>query len=330
MSEETNNDLDLSGLFGGAGGNGATATATEEMPAVLRSEVAKAVASDLSPPTHRKGRVPLIVDLETVPDESRMSQFGLDPLPTPRTFTPADQLPDPVALVGKKVDEIKKALDGLWPPKEWIELAKQKEMLVNEKPRKGVIDELNGLSKLQAGEAGTIQDAVEAQRKLLSVTPEYCRIVAMGSARGTAEIRTAVVGQVIEGHTIEESDLLESFWAAVEECSPLVGFNILGFDLPVIFIRSSILGIRPSRKIDLKPWGGDCIDLMKVRWPTGGQKGLKDIARILGFTVPAEGVDGSHVFKLWQEKKLDEITKYQSSDIDVTRRYYDFLRGYFF
>jgi hypothetical protein len=330
-------DLDLSGVL----------DAGDELdgviPAITAKEVERAMpavsVAAAAPIARRGGRQPLIFDLETVPDESRLELFGLPELPTPRAFTPADQLPDPVALMGKKVDEIKKSLDGLWPPAEWIELAKQKEALVNEKPRKGVLDALVDLAKSQSGEAATINEAIEARRKLLSVTPAYCKIVSIGSARGGGEIRTAVVGQDVPGFGIAtEEMILKSFWQAVSECSPLIGFGIIHFDLPVIFIRSAILGIRPTKLLDMTPWKGEVIDLSAKIYPkgppdeekTGKPSRLKTFARIFGFEIPAEGVDGSHVYRLFKEGKLDEIAKYQASDIDVTRRFYEMLKGYYY
>lgn len=339
MSTDLLDDLDLSGVLDGS-------IDVDDLdgviPAVTRSEVERAVTTTHAAPTatvRRGGKQPLIFDLETVPDESRLELFGLDPLPTPRSFTPAEQLPDPVTLVSKKVDEIKKALDGLWPPKEWIESAKQKEMLVNEKRRKGVMDELAGLAKFQAGEAATIEEATGDRRKLLSVTPAYCRIVSIGSARGGGEIKTCVVGQDVPGFGIAtEEMILKSFWQAIAECTPLVGYGIIHFDLPVIYIRSAMLGIRPTKLLDMTPWKGEVIDLCAKLYPkgppdeakTGKPSKLKTFARILGFEVPAEGVDGSHVYRLFKEGKLDEIAKYQSSDIDVTRRFYEFMKGYWF
>lgn len=319
MSEDSGLDLDLSGVLESSAGTATAAPEQKQRPTTQTSRP--------------RGKQPLIFDLETVPDESRLEQFGLEPLPTPRQFTPTDQLPDPANLVTKKVDEIKKAVDGIWPSKEWLEKAIVAEKSI-EKPRKGVLDEFAGIMQAQLGEGAMILGKQNERRKILSVTPEFCRIVAMGSARGDAEIKTAVVGQLLQfdgkEHKLTESDLLESWWLAVEECSPLVGFNIVGFDLPVIFIRSALLGIRPTRKIDTRPWGGEVIDLMQARWPKGGQKSLKDTARILGFKVPAEGVDGSHVDLLWREGRLAEIAAYQASDIEVTRQLFSFLKGFFF
>ena len=211
-------------------------------------------------------------------------------------------------------------------PAEWIAAAEKRELSAEKAPQGKVVDDLRGLAKLQAGEADAIKAAGEAQRKTMSVTPEFCRVVAMGCAAGAGEIRTFVVGR----HDTTEKSILERFWELVTESTPIVGFNIINFDLPVIFIRSAILGVRPSQKIDMRPWGGQVIDLMTARYPKGGQKGLKDLARILGFTVQAEGMDGSQVYDLWKAGDLESIAKYQASDIDVTRRLYEFYSGYFF
>ena len=158
------------------------------------------------------------------------------------------------------------------------------------------------------------------------MTPVYCRIVAIGMQFGNDQVQSQVVGK----DNATEVELLTDFWEVAARSSSLVGYNIAQFDLPVIYVRSRILGIKPTRKIDTKPWGGQVIDLMQTMFPRGASMKLKDLARILGFTIPAEDVDGSEVFELWQAGKLDEIAKYQASDIEVTRQLFDFQQGFFF
>src|SRR5690606_12649199 len=161
--------------------------------------------------------------------------------------------------------------------------------------------------------------------KLLSVTPEFCRIVAMGWAFGNEEPRSMVVGE----HYTEDG-ILAAFWDMVADLrGRVIGFNIVGFDLPVIYIRSALLGITPSRQFDLRPWGNDVIDLMQARFPKGPSKPMKSLARFYGLDIPAGEMDGGSVAQLVAEGKTDEVADYVKSDVIVTRQLHEFYRGYF-
>jgi hypothetical protein len=343
MSQENqgeNMDLDLSGVFGDA----AVAIAERPDPATptipitgLEKTLANAVDSVTTAKGGRKTRSvkqPVFFDLETVPDESRMELFGLDPVPAPRQQTPTDQLPDPVALVTGKVDEIKKKLDGLWPPLSWIHLAMAAEEKI-EKPRKGVLDLLSSLGGEVSGESEAIAGATSERNKLLSVTPEFNRIVAIGYSVGVSagETESQVVGETyaINGkeYIREEADLLEVLWNLLESASIVVGYNIAGFDLPTLFVRSALLGVKPTRRFDLRPWGGEVVDLMQARYPKGPSRKLKELARVYGFAVPAGEVDGSQVLGMFKAGQFNQIAAYVRSDVEVSRRLYEFYRGYF-
>jgi hypothetical protein len=126
----------------------------------------------------------------------------------------------------------------------------------------------------------------------------------------------------------DERRVLGGFWQHAKHLSPLIGFNILDFDLRVILVRSALLGVRPTRLFDTRPWGKDIVDLMRLRFPTGKAMGLKKLARLYGFPVPAGDVDGSQVSELMQTNP-DKLAEYVKSDIEITRQLYRFYCGYF-
>lgn len=311
----TTDELDLSGIL-----SPAPVAAETVMPfgtPGLRASVAKETGNSRKP--CRGVRVPLYFDIETVPDESRMERFGLEPLPTARPRTPRAIMQSVSDARGKSLEEIRKALFDLNPEESWLAEFEAAEKS-DKKPRKGALDMISEIREQDQ----RIAAAAEDRRKLLAVTPEFCRIVAIGLCRGTETIETAVA----DGESVTEIDLLESFWSDAEDCHPLVGFNILGFDLPVILIRSAIRGVRPTRKFDLRSWGTDCIDLMAARYPKGPARGLKDLARIYGFDVPAGDVDGSQVWRLYQENPA-KLAEYVASDVHLVRQLHSFYRGLF-
>lgn len=290
-------ELDLSGILG--------------TPPEVAPQPQKDNGRDKELPRARK--VPLYVDIETIPDESRMELFGLDPLP-PEVFE--DQLPTALEFQTQSLDVIQKAMQEKTPPAGWLAALGVAENAAK-KPRKGLFDLL-----------AEVESRIEERRKLLSVTPEFCRIVALGAARGKKEASGHVIGDKIDDWEITERVLLEQFWAAAEECSPIVGFNLLHFDLPAIFIRSAILGVTPTRKFDLRPWGTDVIDLMLARWPKGGQKGLKAFCKACGGPGADDDIEGSQVFDLFNSEPA-KLAQYVALDVERARWMHEFLKGFF-
>ncbi|MBR9800283.1 hypothetical protein GYB59_00655 [bacterium] len=259
---------------------------------------------------------PLFFDLETVPDFSRKQHFGFDPLPElPEFVTPEESIED---VLKGSIPKIKEALQAA--PGEWIDELTAAEQ-DREKPRKGVIDAAMGVFK----ERETIADAEGAQNKKMSVTPEFCRIVAFGFAIGDEEPE-AMIADTID----KERAILIAFWDLAKNLkSPLVGYNILGFDLPVIFVRSCLLGVEPTRRFDLRPWGNDVYDLMKKRFAGGGSMKMKDLAGHYQIPVPAGDFDGSQVLQAVEDGLWDEITTYVKSDVVVAQKLYQAWHPFF-
>lgn len=75
--------------------------------------------------------------------------------------------------------------------------------------------------------------------------PDLCEVVAIGYRYNSDPIAT--VGTRKDG---EEGELLTELWKHVDRRA-LIGFNILGFDLPVLIRRSQLLGVTyPDLNLD--------------------------------------------------------------------------------
>lgn len=258
-------------------------------------------------------------DLETVPDYERADLFDLEPIPEPAKRTTLDQCPAVDEVVKGTLEEFKVTVTKLNPVDEFLTLIDATEK-ASKKPRKGIFDLTAGIRNQDADR----ESLIVAQRKQMSVTPEFCKIVALGWAAGESQVNSMVVG--VDG--VDEERLLHEFWDYVRSAKSICGFNILNFDLPVIFIRSILLDVAPSRQFDTKPWGTDIIDLMQKRFPRSGAMGLKRIAKLMGVDVPAGDVDGSQVEKLWMEDPA-KVGEYVRSDIEITREIHRKYSGYF-
>lgn len=285
--------------------------------------------------TRAATKQPLYVDIETIPDESRAALFELPAIPAPVVYLDENDCPAPSKMIEGTQDEIEAIIrkaqsGGNMLPKIILEAAIDIEMK-SKKPRKGVFSLLTSMVDAITNEASTIQVAVDTNRKTMSVTPEMCRIVAIGFGVGSDPAMSLVVGQpTADGRGVNsEIDILNKFWELASRTGgPIVGYNVLGFDLPAIFVRSILLDVKPTKKFDMKPWGADVVDLMKARFPAGPAKPLKSLAAWMGIPIPAEGVDGSQVAELFAKDPL-KLGDYVRSDITITRELHRKFRGTF-
>lgn len=275
---------------------------------------------------------PMYFDIETIPDESRLELFGLDSLPTLPPPTAGDELPSVESFLAMDLKAAAKFLSTNNPPDSWIDAVIAAED-AKEKPRKGLHDIIDDrTSRLNA-----IANAASERSKLLSTTPEFNRVISLAIAIGDDAPEALVDGIASRGSQVEtEKSLLEFFWFTVRSCNTIVGFHIAGFDLPTIFIRSALLGIEPTRRIDLTPWKGEVVDLAVARFPKGspgeektGRPGkMKTLARVYGIDVPAGDVDGSQVAELFKTDPA-AVGRYDASDVVVAREIHRLYQGFF-
>ena len=263
--------------------------------------------------------LPLYLDLETVPDYERMESFGLAPVEEARPvklsgdcMPVADFLTGPLTIVEERLER-----DN--PEDAYLDALVAFEA-TSAKPRAGVADRVKALRAKRAAAAG----AEGERRKLLSVTPEYCRIAAVGWAIGNGETHSVIV------YPEMEVEALATIWDLVSIHRPIVGFNILGFDLNVIKVRSCLLGVEPSCWLSDSPYGNrDVVDLMLARFGKGGKaKKLKELARLYGIPVPAGDCDGSQVEALLASDS-NKVGEYVRSDVEITRELHRKWAGVF-
>jgi len=108
----------------------------------------------------------------------------------------------------------------------------------------------------------------------------------------------------------------------------IIGANIDGFDLPVLFRKAIIYGYSPTSLIseyDRKPWDDKNCDITKV-WRRGSFNGdatIASICRMLKLSSPkTDEIDGSKVYEFYLNGEIDKIAKYCRSDV---RALYDIV-----
>lgn len=262
---------------------------------------------------------PLYLDIETVPDESREELFGLEPVPQPAPETLPENCPPEVYLLEKSLDEIKSTLLRLNPHVSYLVSLGSVEAQ-SKKPRAGVRDAIAAVYAAR----DRVLSAADERRKVCATTPEFCRIVAVGVAAGEEPAISFVSGKHLE------QEMLDIVWTLILGAGPIVGYNIIGFDLQVIRARSILLNVVPSRLLNDSPWNNrDVTDLMLCRFGRSGKAmKLKDLARLYGIDAPAGETSGADVERLLAEDP-EALGRYVRSDVEITRALHRKWSGYF-
>lgn len=131
---------------------------------------------------------------------------------------------------------------------------------------------------------------------------------------------------VKEVYSGEEKEILNKFWEVARDVDRFIGHNIWAFDLPFIFQRSIINGIKP-RTLNFARYRNVPIYDTMLEWTLwnfdhGKVQKLDTMAKILGFPTSKDDMDGSMVWDYFQEGRIEEICKYCMKDVELTRQVY--------
>lgn len=121
-----------------------------------------------------------------------------------------------------------------------------------------------------------------------------------------------------------ERKVLQDFFCAVTDAgagTQFVGHNIIGFDIPFLWKRAMVLGVKPPFCFprNPKPWSelvGDTMLMWDATQRAGGS--MDRICRLMG--IPGKGdMHGSMVWPYVQECKIAEVAEYCRGDVERTR-----------
>ncbi len=134
----------------------------------------------------------------------------------------------------------------------------------------------------------------------------------------------------------EEKAALQEFWRRLSirswETLPVIGYNVIDFDLLRLMWRSMVLEIKPGRTIDLSRYGKEVLDLYLIlknhnpRLTSMVGMGLKPVCALLDIPNPLPDVDGSMVATMDDE----ELLMYAGNDIHLLQQLYLRMEGVYF
>jgi len=103
----------------------------------------------------------------------------------------------------------------------------------------------------------------------------------------------------------------------------IVGHNLIGFDLPFLWRRSVVHGLRPPFWLprNPKPWAEGIADTMLMWAGDRGTIGMDRLCRVLGVAGKGD-ISGADVWPLVQAGNLAEVAAYCRDDVERTRALY--------
>jgi len=171
------------------------------------------------------------------------------------------------------------------------------------------------------------EEAEQARIKQMSLDPDLCRVVCVGVYFDKAEARIT-----------DEKTLLHDTWNFIEIAYfnhiPLITFNGIQFDLPVLWHSAIRLGIpidpRMYKDLTKKYDNRYHYDLFPILCDWDKQRykgrGLEYWATLYGL---GEKVgDGSEIYGFWQAKEYEKIRQHCEADVNITVKLWEKIEPY--
>jgi len=131
-------------------------------------------------------------------------------------------------------------------------------------------------------------------------------------------------GKTLSFWGADEIKILSDFWNYVEnlKCPKLVSFNGAEFDLPYLIHRSIVRSQKISKytHLDLRHIANSFF----ISYNKRARGNLAYWAAVLGITQTTP--PGSHMIKLFMDKKYDEIKNHCIEDLEITKALFERLK----
>src|SRR5947209_14941843 len=180
--------------------------------------------------------------------------------------------------------------------------------------------------------ANALPDARDDQRSALSGDTGRLLCIGFVDEGGERQPLKGVFGWSRERarFTDDEAEILRDFWEMMRTFRPcvdrIVGHNIYNFDLPFIYKRSIVCGVRPSIELNFARYRNQPIYDTMCEWEKWNLRhaiSLDRLARLLGLESPkTDECDGSRIAELFARGEHKTIRDYCLKDVITTRRIY--------
>ncbi|MEZ6183800.1 MAG: ribonuclease H-like domain-containing protein [Planctomycetota bacterium] len=136
-----------------------------------------------------------------------------------------------------------------------------------------------------------------------------------------------------ELHTFaDEARLLGAFWTAVAEArqrgARLVSFRGRGFDVPMLVVRSTVLGVAPTAELGTPGSLAPHCDLHEVLGFDQARRpgfSLDYWCEVYGVASPKDGLSGDQVAAAYEAGRFAEIARYALADARATGQVFERL-----
>lgn len=173
-----------------------------------------------------------------------------------------------------------------------------------------------------------IKASIEERAAKAALHPWLCRIIALGWCEEGEDVERVEVAPTESSERI----MLREFWDVVTgptfvspssghgHVHPIVTFNGLTFDLPVLVARSILLGVKHPT-LNLDRYRSPHIDLFQRLSFGDREKGLslKLYAQRFGLDV-SDAFGGKEIAQLYEDGNWDAIKSHCASDVRLTRQ----------
>lgn len=175
------------------------------------------------------------------------------------------------------------------------------------------------------------KEVLQHYKKMAALKPEFNKIVtiSVGYVKGTTLYYKSIVGN--------QKEIIEEFYNIVNQTGfKPCGHNVIGFDIPVIRIKSLEENIDftliPERinDVDSKPWliSNEIIDTMQIIKGTYFYNMSLDAACMLvGIESSKDDISGPQVTQVYYEEGVERIAKYCNKDVIASAKLFCALQG---
>lgn len=149
-------------------------------------------------------------------------------------------------------------------------------------------------------------------------------VVCIGLAVDNEPARSYQVPADAYGNRNHEAELLINFFSDLTDTgrSVLVGHNIIGFDLPFLWKRCMVLGIKPPQWFPRNPskYSSEMVRDTMLLWDQEQRAGVSmdRLCKLLG--IPGKGdISGADVWPMVEAGDIEGVAEYCRADVERTR-----------